>query len=66
MKTMKESYQSPDVERRRVFLEDGIAAKASILPSGSGDVKQTNWADVTEEIAGAGTDTQGDFFWVSY
>jgi hypothetical protein len=64
MKTMKQPYKSPDVFRRRVFLEDGIAAKASILLSGTGSIKQTDWADATEEIAGAGTDTQGDLWFV--
>jgi hypothetical protein len=62
MCTTKQPYQSPEVARLRAFLEDGIA-KASILPSGAGDVKQTDWADATDEIAGAGTDKQGDFFW---
>jgi hypothetical protein len=64
IKTMKHPYKAPEVERLRVFLEDGIAAKASILLSGTGSIKQTDWADATEEIAGAGTDTQGVLWFV--
>jgi hypothetical protein len=66
MKTMKQTYITPDVARRRVFLEDGIAVKASIQLSDTGSVRQTDWTDVTEEIAGAGTDRQGDLLWFGY
>jgi hypothetical protein len=64
MKTMKQPYIAPDVFRRRVFLEEGIAAKASVLLSGAGNIKQTNWADATDEVVGLGTDTQGDLWFI--
>jgi hypothetical protein len=60
MHKMKQPYIAPDATRRRVFWEEGIAVKASVLLSGAGSIQQTNWEGVTEEIAGAGTDVQGD------
>jgi hypothetical protein len=63
MKMMKQPYIAPDVERLRVFLEDGIAAKASLLLSGASNIQQTNWSSVIDEPpVGAGTDPQGDLW----
>jgi hypothetical protein len=64
MKTTKQPYQSPDVFRRRVFLEENIATKASILISAAGNIQQNNWTSVTDEAVGAGMDTQGDVWFV--
>jgi hypothetical protein len=61
---MKQPYIAPDVFRRRVFLEDGIAAKASILVSSAANIQQQNWTDITDEAIGAGTDTQGDLWFI--
>jgi hypothetical protein len=63
---MKHPYIAPGVECRRVFLEEGIAAKASILISSAASIQQSNWTGVTEEIVGDGTgDIQGDI-WFPY
>jgi hypothetical protein len=62
---MKKIYIAPEVKRRRVFLEKGIATKASVITSGAGSMKQTDWNGVPDELAGAGTDAQGDL-WVGY
>jgi hypothetical protein len=64
MNDMKHFYIAPEVAKLRVFLEEGIA-KASILVSSAASIQQTNWTGVTDEIAGAGTDTQGDL-WMIY
>jgi hypothetical protein len=61
---MNKQYTAPDVERRRVFLEEGVAAKASFM-AGSASVDQTNWTGVADETVGAGTDKQGDV-WFGY
>jgi hypothetical protein len=64
MNAIKQPYIAPESGRCRIFLEDGIAAKASFM-AGSGTVTQTNWANVSDETVGAGTDKQGDI-WFSY
>jgi hypothetical protein len=61
---MKQPYIAPDVVRCRVFLEEGIAAKASVLLSGTGNIKQSDWADVSPESIGDGADTQGDIWFI--
>jgi hypothetical protein len=61
---MKKIYIAPDAERCRVFLEEGIAAKASIMLSGAGNIQQSDWTGITEEPAGVGTDPQGDMWFV--
>jgi hypothetical protein len=60
---MKQPYIAPDATRRRVFLENGIAASASVPLSDTSVVQQTDWADVTDVPAGAGADKRGDLFW---
>jgi hypothetical protein len=62
MKTMKQPYQSPDAARRRVFLEEGIAASTTVLFSGASAIQQTDWTGITDEFAGDGIDEQGDFW----
>jgi hypothetical protein len=64
MKTMKKTYITPVVQTRRVFLEAGIAAKASILISSAANIQQQNWTDITDEAVGDGTDTQGDVWFL--
>jgi hypothetical protein len=64
--TKKKNYNAPAAARRRVFLEEGIAASAEELFSGASAIQQTDWTDVTDEIAGAGTDKQGDILWFGY
>jgi hypothetical protein len=61
MKTTKHPYITPDVARRRVFLEGTIAASAEVLFSGASAIQQTDWTSVNDEIA----DAQGDL-WVGY
>jgi hypothetical protein len=58
----KQLYIAPDAGLRRVFLEDGIAAKASVLLYGAGYIQQMDWDGVTDEAVGDGTDTQGDIW----
>jgi hypothetical protein len=61
---MKQTYITPVVQTRRVFLEDGIAAKASILLSSAANIQQNNWNGITDETVGDGTDQQGDIWFI--
>jgi hypothetical protein len=63
---MKHPYQSPAVSRRRVFLEAGIAAKASILISSAANIQQQNWTDIADEAVGDGTDDMQGDVWFLY
>jgi hypothetical protein len=63
MNDLKQPYIAPDAVLCRVFLEKGIAAKTSLILSGVGSIQQTDWTDVSDEIAGA-SDTQGDIWFV--
>jgi hypothetical protein len=43
---MNQPYIAPNVERRRIFLEEGIAANASAQVTGPGaGVTQDGWSD---------------------
>jgi hypothetical protein len=65
MKTMKQTYITPVVQTRRVFLEAGIAAKASVLISSAANIQQQNWNDIADETVGDATsDPQGDIWFI--
>jgi hypothetical protein len=66
MKTMKKQYQSPAASKRRIFLETGIAAKASILISSAANIQQQNWTGITDEAVGDGTDDMQGDVWFLY